>query len=78
MNIKEKLHLLIDQTNDPTLLENILQVLDVHAETSPRDILDDLSASDLQSLNESIAQYRRGEVRSHEEILDLLREWRAK
>jgi hypothetical protein len=78
VNIKEKLHLLIDQTNDPTLLENILQVLDVHAETSPRDILDDLSASDLQSLNESIAQYRRGEVRSHEEILDLLREWRAK
>lgn len=76
--LKEKLRQLIDNTSDSVALENIYRYLNQSVAQNSKDILDDLSTKDLNLLHESMAQYRRGEFRSHEEILQLLKEWRGK
>lgn len=77
-DIKVKLHELIDGTNDDAVLENLYGYLKSHTEQRRKDILDELSEEDRLLLHDSMAEYRRGEFRSHEEILKLLREWRGK
>lgn len=77
-SLKEKLHLLINTTNDPIVLENIYQYLNRSIEKRNLDILDELSSADLNSLNESLSEYKKGELRSHDEILEMLKEWRSK
>ena len=76
--LKEKLHVLIDKTDDPVILENIYRLLNDRVDNESPDILDELSPAQLNSLNESIGEYRRGELKSHAEILQLLKEWRSK
>ena len=76
--LKDKLHLLINSSNDPIVLENIYQYLSNSLEKQKTDILDELSPSDMNALNESLSEYKRGEFRSNEEILELLKEWRSK
>lgn len=74
--LKNKLHDLIDGTNDTILLENIYNALRHQVERNKNDILDDLSAEQLFQLNESISEYRRGNSKTHEEVLQLLKQWR--
>lgn len=76
--IQEKIHALVDRTNDPIALENIYNYLHQLVSKSRADILDDLSEAELNSLHESQAQYRRGETVPHEEVLLLLKKWQSK
>ncbi|MDQ3108455.1 MAG: hypothetical protein M3R17_01050 [Bacteroidota bacterium] len=76
--LKSKLHELIDSTNDTIFLENIYRAMQHQVGINKRDILDDLSGEQLSQLNESIAQYRRGETKTHVEVLELLKQWRSK
>jgi hypothetical protein len=75
-NLKTRLHELIDNSRDEQLLENFYNALSWS--TEKKDIVDELSASQRNELNESIAQYRRGETISHEEVLKMLRQWHSK
>jgi predicted lipase len=77
-DLKSKLHELIEKTNDNILLENIYQAMRHQVDVNKRDILDDLSPEQLSQLNESIAEYRSGKTKSHEEVLQLLKEWKSK
>lgn len=77
-DLKNKLHELIDNSNDTIFLENIYRAMQHQVGMDKRDILDDLSGEQLSQLNESIAQYRRGETKTHEEVLQLLKQWRSK
>ena len=77
-DLKNKLHELIDSTSDNVLLENIYLALRQRIEPGPRDILDDLSPEQFNLLQESISQYKRGETKTHEEVLQLLRQWNTK
>jgi hypothetical protein len=77
-DLKNKLHELIDSTSDNVLLENIYLALRQRIEPGQRDILDDLSPEQFGLLQESIAQYKRGETKTHEEVLQLLRQWNTK
>ena len=76
--LKNKLHELIDSSNDNILLENFYRALQYQAGLTKRDILDDLSPEQRAQVNESIAQYRRGETKSHEEVMQMLKEWKQK
>lgn len=76
--LKTKLHELIDGTNDTILLENIYNALKQQVENSPNDFLDELSPKQLNELHEAEAQYERGETKSHDEVLALLKQWRKK
>lgn len=76
--LKTKLHELIDGSTDNILLENIYNALRYQVEKRKKDILDELSPNQLDQLNESIAEYRRGETKTHEEVLQMLKEWRTK
>ncbi len=76
--LKNKLHELIDSSNDNIFLENIYRALQHQAGLTKRDILDDLSSEQRSQVNESIAQYRRGETKSHEEVMQMLKEWKQK
>lgn len=78
VTIREKIHALVDSTKDPVALENIYNYLNLVVTNSKKDILDDLSPEELNSLHEAQAQYRRGEAIPHEEVLKRLREWRGK
>jgi uncharacterized protein YbgA (DUF1722 family) len=75
--LKSKLHELIDSSNNTIFLENIYRAMQHQVEVNKRDILDDLSSEQLYQLNESIAQYRRGETKTHAEVLELLKRWRS-
>lgn len=77
-SIQKKIHELVDRTSDPTALENIYEYLKHVVHRPEKDILDDLSVSDVSSLYKSIDQARAGETKTHEEILELLRQWRSK
>jgi hypothetical protein len=59
--LKDKLHELIDSTNDNIFLENIYRAFQQHARLIKRDGLDDLSSEQLSQLNETRAQYLRGD-----------------
>lgn len=76
--IQEKIHALVNRVDDPVLLENIYNCLDQHVSKTKRNISDELSPGDLQSLHEAQEQYRRGETIPHEEVLRFLEEWRPK
>lgn len=76
--LKSRLHELIEKSNDNILLENIYQAMRHQVDLSKRDILDDLSPEQLLQLNESIAEYRSGKTKTHEEVLQLLKEWKSK
>lgn len=78
LSTHDKIHELVDRIEDPIVLENIFQYLSHIANKPQRDILDELSSSERLSLNEAMAEYRAGKVRSNEEILQLLRQWRTK
>ncbi len=67
--LKEKLHLLIDETNDPIVLENLYQYLNIGIEKRKTDILDELSPTDMNSLNESLSEYMRGELLPHKVVV---------
>jgi hypothetical protein len=77
-DLKTKLHELIDNSNDNILLENIYRAMLHQVDMNKRDILDDLSSDQLSQLNESIAEYRSGKFKTHEEVLQLLKEWKMK
>jgi hypothetical protein len=68
--LKEELHRYIDSSHDDLLLENFHQAF-AYSAAQP------LSDEQLSEVNESMAQYRSGNTKSHEEILQLLREWRT-
>ena len=76
-DLKSKLHELIDGTTDTILLENIYNALKQQAENKPKDFLDELSPGQLAELNESIAQYERGETFTHAEVMQWLKKWRG-
>lgn len=76
--LKNKLHELIDSSNDNIFLENIYNALRHRVESEPKDFLDELSPAQLNSLHEANAQYERGETKTHEEVLELLKRWRKK
>ncbi len=60
-DLKNKLHELIDSSNDTIFLENIYRAMQHQVGLNKRDILDDLSGPQLSELNESIAKYGRGD-----------------
>lgn len=74
-DLKNKLHELIDSTSDNVLLENIYLALRQQVSQTPKDFLDELTPGQLNALHESNAQYERGETKTHQEILELLRKW---
>lgn len=76
--IHEKLHALIDQTRDPILLENIYRYLSEGVSQQKVNLKDELSEADYNSLMESKAQYRSGQTKTHEEVLEWLRKWHSK
>ena len=57
-DLKNKLHGLIDSSNDPVFLENIYNAMRQHAGMQKRDIYNHLSGEQLSQLNESMAEYR--------------------
>lgn len=78
MSIQDKIHKLVDRTSDPIVLENIYRYLSAALDQPMKSLSDELSDADLKLLHEARAEYRRGETKSHEEILELLRKWDTK
>jgi hypothetical protein len=76
--LKEKLHVLIDKTDDPVILENIYRLLNDRVANESTDILDELSEKDMKLLEEAQAEYRRGETVPHAEVMEFLKKWREK
>ena len=76
--LKNKLHELIDNSKDDILLENIYNALRHQVDHSSKDFLDELSPEQLNQLHEANTQYQRGDTKTHEEVLELLKRWRKK
>lgn len=72
--LKERLHEMIDAEEDELKLENVYQTLN----GSERDILDDLTPEQLERLNQSLEQARRGEVIPHEVVKAEIEAWLTK
>ncbi|CAN5396105.1 hypothetical protein BH11BAC2_BH11BAC2_18690 [soil metagenome] len=60
IELKNKLHELIDSTNDTIFLENIYNALKHNADLNKRDTLDDRSSEHSSEPNEAKASYQRG------------------
>jgi hypothetical protein len=58
-DLKNKLHELIDSTNDTIFLENIYRAFQQQIRLTKRNGPDDLSSEELSELNESRAKYHR-------------------
>ncbi len=74
-NIKEQLHTLIDQCDDPSLLEEAKILFQISNNT---DWWDELSDEDKNLVKESEEQYNKGNVISHKELVRRFEEWRKK
>jgi|GEM_PF-2507525 len=77
-NVKERLYHLIENTEDAVVLENVYQYLLSSIAQEKTMLKDELSEAELNSLNEAISEYQRGETISHTQVLELLKQWNGK
>ena len=75
--IKKQLHTYIDMIDDETKLVMLNEAAEVYATNQP-DILDLLTAEQLERLKESIKQANEDKTISHEEVKKLSGEWLKK
>lgn len=76
--IKKQLHQYIDMIEDETQLQILNDAAEVYATKDERDILDLLTAEQLERLEQSIQQIKEGKVIPHEEVIKISQQWLMK
>lgn len=76
--IKKEIHKLIDEINDEDTLNILKEEITAYSTTSPKDILDELTPSQLKDLEDSIAKADRGDMLTLDEFKKSMNEWRTK
>jgi predicted transcriptional regulator len=71
--LKKSISQLLEVTDDKEALKVVFEILEDRYKSKDKDILDDLSESDLARLDKSIAEIERGEVVSHEVVMKRIR-----
>ena len=66
--IKKEIHKLIDEINDEDTLNILKEEITAYSTTSPKDILDELTPSQLKDLEDSIAEADRGDMLTLDEF----------
>lgn len=73
---KQRLHEVIEETEDEAVLRRMLDVTNPVA--NDQDILDDLSPEQLARIDESMAQIKQGRVVSSSQVREQAMEWLRK
>ena len=73
IELKEKLHRLIDTLDDEMVLEMLYEAASEH--NRAEEDFDELSPAQLKRLKESIKQIEAGNTITHEEVMILSRAW---
>jgi hypothetical protein len=76
--LKSSLHVLIDTCEDKIILEGIYKILQATQKPGEKDWWQGLDDEDKQLLEESMAQYKSGNYKSHDEIVKKAQEWLKK
>ena len=76
--LKQKIYEQIAQLQDEVALQLLEEATEAYLSSSRKDILDELSPSQLSRLNEAKLQVKKGEVYSNEDVKAMSREWLTK
>lgn len=76
--LKQKIYEQIAQLQDEVALQLLEEATEAYLSTGRKDILDELSPSQLSRLNEAKLQVEKGEVHSNEDVKAMSREWLTK
>ncbi len=76
--LKQKIYEQIAQLQDEVALQLLEEATEAYLSSSRKDILDELSPSQLSRLNEAKLQVKKGEVHSNEDVKAMSREWLTK
>jgi hypothetical protein len=76
--LKSSLHVLIDTCEDEIILEGIYKILQATQKPGENDWWKELDDEDRQLLRESMAQYKKGNYRPHNEVMKKAQEWLKK
>ena len=74
-NIKKEIHELVDKCNNEVLLEETKVLLET---AGSGDWWDELSDEDKNLIQESEAQYSKGDFISHQELMERFETWKKK
>ena len=74
-NIKKEIHELVDKCNNEVLLEETKVLLET---AGSGDWWDELSYEDKNLIQESEAQYSKGDFISHQELMERFETWKKK
>ncbi|MGE5339942.1 MAG: hypothetical protein ACM3SY_00540 [Candidatus Omnitrophota bacterium] len=79
MELKSKCHTLIDLIDDYDVLEDFYFAMDnYYKRDRQRDVIDDLTAKEINRLDESIHQSERGQTIPHKVVKAEIKQWLTK
>jgi predicted transcriptional regulator len=77
-DIKAQIHLQIDKIEDVAALQLLQEAAATYASRNQEDILDKLTPSQLNRLNQSVEQAENGQTLTHKEVMEKAKKWLTK